>query len=61
LINSMQHCALSHIRWSSPYARQRWPDIGFAHRSLNWQPRTELSEGLQRTIEHFGGIIGEVT
>jgi UDP-glucuronate decarboxylase len=32
---------------------QRKPNIELAKDKLNWQPRTELEEGLERTIEFF--------
>ncbi len=32
---------------------QRKPNIELAKDKLNWQPRTELKEGLERTIEFF--------
>ena len=32
---------------------QRRPDIGLAKQKLGWQPKIELEEGLQRTIEYF--------
>jgi UDP-glucuronate decarboxylase len=38
--------------------RQRRPDIGLAQRTLNWKPRIELREGLERTINYFRGIVG---
>jgi len=33
--------------------RQRRPDITRAASHLSWQPRVELAEGLERTIEYF--------
>ncbi|MGP0094491.1 MAG: UDP-glucuronic acid decarboxylase family protein [Xanthobacteraceae bacterium] len=33
--------------------KQRQPDIAAARRVLNWAPRIELSEGLERTISYF--------
>jgi UDP-glucuronate decarboxylase len=33
--------------------RQRCPDIGLAKRELGWEPKTQLAEGLERTIEYF--------
>jgi len=33
--------------------KQRQPDIGLARSLLNWQPKTELIEGLTRTIGYF--------
>ena len=37
---------------------QRCPDIGMAQRILNWQPRTQLDEGLMQTIAYFGRLLG---
>ena len=36
--------------------RQRKPDITLAQTRLGWQPRVELEQGLQRTIEYFAGM-----
>lgn len=33
--------------------RQRQPDIGFAKKSLGWEPKIELEKGLKKTIEYF--------
>jgi dTDP-glucose 4,6-dehydratase len=33
--------------------KQRQPDISRAHTRLGWQPRVELEEGLQQTVEYF--------
>jgi UDP-glucuronate decarboxylase len=33
--------------------RQRQPDITKAKNTLNWRPKTELEEGLEKTIEWF--------
>jgi len=33
--------------------RQRKPDISKAKESLDWEPKVQLEEGLQRTIENF--------
>ena len=38
--------------------RQRKPDISVAQRELGgWQPRIQLAEGLQRTIDYFKKIV----
>lgn len=37
--------------------KQRQPDITRARRLLGWEPKIELREGLQRTIEHFRSVI----
>lgn len=36
---------------------QRQPDITKARELLGWEPRVELREGLQRTIEHFARLV----
>ena len=36
---------------------QRCPDIGFAKKTLDWQPSITLKDGLQKTIEYFKAII----
>ena len=33
--------------------KQRQPDISVAQNALNWEPTTQLREGLRRTIQHF--------
>jgi len=35
---------------------QRSPDITLARERLGWQPKIDLEEGLERTIEYFKGI-----
>ncbi|WP_111708561.1 UDP-glucuronic acid decarboxylase family protein [Lutibacter citreus] len=35
----------------------RQPDISLAKKELNWEPKTELDEGLIKTIEYFKSII----
>ena len=35
--------------------RQRRPDISLAKEKLGWQPRTQLDEGLKKTIAYFAG------
>ena len=37
--------------------RQRKPDITKARSLLQWEPRIDLEEGLQRTVEYFRGRI----
>jgi len=36
--------------------RQRQPDISLAKKSLRWEPRFALEEGLRKTIEYFRNI-----
>jgi len=41
--------------------QQRQPDISQARKLLNWEPITELREGLKKTIEYFEGqLVKEV-
>jgi UDP-glucuronate decarboxylase len=37
---------------------QRCPDISQAKAELDWQPRTALKPGLQRTIDYFDKLLG---
>lgn len=37
--------------------RQRRPNISFAMRELDWQPRTTLLAGLKKTIRHFERLL----
>jgi len=37
--------------------RRRRPDIGLAHRLLDWQPEVPLDEGLRRTIGYFKDVL----
>ena len=37
---------------------QRKPDISLAKKVLHWEPKVELSEGLDRTIPYFKERIG---
>jgi UDP-glucuronate decarboxylase len=39
--------------------RQRQPDISLAKKQLGWEPRTELAEGLARTIAYFEKLLGD--
>lgn len=38
--------------------KQRQPDISLAKQKLNWTPKVELRDGLNKTIEYFRGILG---
>jgi UDP-glucuronate decarboxylase len=40
--------------------KRRRPDIGLAREKLGWEPKTDLKEGLTRTIEYFRSIISEI-
>jgi UDP-glucuronate decarboxylase len=37
--------------------KQRQPDISLAKSKLNWEPKTDLEEGLRNTIKYFRGVI----
>ena len=37
--------------------RQRQPDISLAKEKLDWEPKTQLREGLSKTIEYFEGVL----
>ena len=37
--------------------KQRKPDISYAKRKINWEPETNLSEGLKHTINYFEKIL----
>lgn len=37
---------------------QRRPDITFARKTFDWEPATQLAEGLGKTIEYFKSITG---
>ncbi len=39
--------------------RQRQPNIALAKKQLGWEPRTQLKEGLTRTIAYFEKLIAE--
>lgn len=49
----------SNINWEplpSDDPVRRRPDISLAKKALNWQPKVELAEGLERTIAYFRAI-----
>jgi UDP-glucuronate decarboxylase len=37
--------------------KQRKPDIAKAKELLNWEPTTNLEQGLQKTIDYFRSIV----
>jgi nucleoside-diphosphate-sugar epimerase len=51
LTNSQSEIIFKELPEDDP--KQRRPDITKAKTILNWQPNTELKEGLQKTIEYF--------
>ena len=48
-----------HVPLPSDDPRQRQPDIAVAQQTLNWTPRTEVAEGLAKTIQYFDDLLGE--
>lgn len=40
---------------------QRQPDISLAKKKLNWQPCTDLDEGLENSIDYFKRLFGGTT
>jgi UDP-glucuronate decarboxylase len=50
-----------HRRRPQDDPRQRRPDISKANDLLSWAPKTELAEGLNRTIEYFEGLLSDGT
>ena len=38
--------------------QQRMPDITRAKAELDWQPVTQLADGLRKTIEYFRPLVG---
>jgi len=37
--------------------KQRQPDVSFAKSELNWEPKTQLKEGLDKTIQYFDKML----
>jgi UDP-glucuronate decarboxylase len=40
--------------------RQRQPDISLARSALSWAPKTQLDEGLKKTIAYFDAMLAEM-
>jgi UDP-glucuronate decarboxylase len=38
--------------------KQRQPDISLARKTLAWEPKVSLDEGLTKTIDYFEGLVG---
>jgi len=49
------HCAIEFKPLPEDDPRQRRPDISKAREVLGWQPKVDLANGLQDTIEYFRG------
>ena len=39
--------------------RQRQPDISRAQKTLDWEPKVQLEEGLEKTVAYFHGLLSE--
>jgi len=50
-----------HLALPEDDPRQRCPDIRFANMAINWHPRTELDEGLEKTVAYFKSALAETT
>jgi UDP-glucuronate decarboxylase len=37
--------------------RQRQPDIALARQKLGWEPRTQLAQGLPKTVAYFDSLL----
>jgi UDP-glucuronate decarboxylase len=37
--------------------KQRKPDISLARKELNWSPKVEVEEGLEKTVAYFRGVL----
>jgi UDP-glucuronate decarboxylase len=40
--------------------RQRQPDISVARSALKWAPKTQLEDGLKKTIAYFDATLAEI-
>ncbi len=47
---------LTHLPLPSDDPKQRQPDISLAKEHLDWEPKIQLREGLEKTIAYFKGI-----
>ena len=55
LTNSRSKIVYNSLPEDDPQRRR--PDIGLAKKALNWQPKINLEDGLNKTIEYFRQII----
>jgi UDP-glucuronate decarboxylase len=53
--NSMSEIVNNPLPSDDP--RQRCPDISLAKSTLNWEPKIQLREGIEKTVEYFKQII----
>jgi UDP-glucuronate decarboxylase len=38
--------------------KQRQPDISYARKTIGWEPKVELREGIEATVAYFDGLLG---
>ena len=55
LTNSKSKIVFKKLPEDDPHQRQ--PNISIAKEKLNWEPKTELKEGLTKTIEYFENLL----
>ena len=55
MVGSKSDIISSPMREDDPM--QRCPDIARAKQNLNWEPKTQLAEGLQKTIDYFSSVL----
>jgi nucleoside-diphosphate-sugar epimerase len=55
LTGSNSQIVLRPLPVDDPQVRQ--PDITYARKTLDWEPKIGLDEGLRRTIEYFRGVV----
>jgi UDP-glucuronate decarboxylase len=53
------HSRIVHRPLPQDDPKQRRPDISRAQELLDWKPRTELNEGLIRTIAYFDRLLSD--
>ena len=46
-----------HLDLPTDDPKQRQPDISLAKEKFNWEPKTQLKEGLQKTITYFDELL----
>src|SRR6202050_5133523 len=54
-------CPIEYCPLPSDDPVRRKPDIGQARKVLGWEPTVQLEEGLERTIDYFRHILGQLT
>ena len=57
LVNSKSGIIFEALPEDDP--KQRQPDISLAKSKLNWEPKTELKDGLNKTIQYFETLLSQ--